>query len=142
MESKNYGDIVQADFIDNYFNNTIKTMMGFNWIVKYCPNSSFYLFSDDDMYVSIKNLLRFVRNPSHYPEYIEESLSAIRKISRQKRSIVTQKNNNLSNVSNKSKTVVNSSDNSQNILNSAKQPGKRHLQNSYELPDDIILYAG
>lgn len=142
LESKNYRDIVQADFVDNYFNNTIKTMMGFNWVMKYCPNSNFYLFSDDDMYVSIKNLLRFVRNPSHYPEYIEESLSAIRKISRQKRSFANVENNNLTNISYQSKTVVNSSYVNQNMLNFEKQPGKRHLQNSYELPDDIILYAG
>ncbi|PRD29796.1 UNVERIFIED_CONTAM: brn [Trichonephila clavipes] len=56
-------DIVQADFIDSYYNNTIKTMMGFKWVVKNCPKAQFIMFSDDDMYVSTKNLLKFIRNP-------------------------------------------------------------------------------
>ncbi|XP_077297727.1 beta-1,3-galactosyltransferase brn-like isoform X2 [Arctopsyche grandis] len=104
-ESERYNDIVQIDFVDNYFNNTIKTMMGFQWVMKYCPNSKFYLFSDDDMYVSVKNVLRFVRNPSHYPEYVEEILN-----------------------------------NDNHTLNAHRV--KRHIQNNYDLPDDVILYSG
>lgn len=71
-ENQNFRDIVQADFIDTYFNNTIKTMMGLTWVSKYCSNSKFYYFSDDDMYVSTKNLIYFIKNSSHYPEYIEK----------------------------------------------------------------------
>ncbi|KAK7793655.1 hypothetical protein R5R35_006139 [Gryllus longicercus] len=69
-EQKHYRDVVQADFVDTYFNNTIKTMIGFKWAMLYCTNSKFYMFSDDDMYVSTKNVLRFVRNPTHYPQYM------------------------------------------------------------------------
>lgn len=58
-----HGDIVQADFVDTYYNNTIKTMLGYRWVTEYCPNAEFALFVDDDYYVSLKNLLRFVRNP-------------------------------------------------------------------------------
>lgn len=72
IEAAKYKDIVQADFIDTYYNNTIKTMMGFKWIVKYCSNSKFYMFCDDDMYISVKNALRFVRNPAKYPGYFKE----------------------------------------------------------------------
>lgn len=72
IEAATYKDIVQADFIDSYYNNTIKTMMGFKWLVKYCANSKFYMFVDDDMYVSVKNVLRFVRNPANYPDYLKE----------------------------------------------------------------------
>ncbi|KAJ1521242.1 hypothetical protein ONE63_002927 [Megalurothrips usitatus] len=61
------GDIVQADFMDVYFNNTIKTMMGFKWIMENCLNSKFYMFVDDDMYVSTKNVLSFLRDPTDYP---------------------------------------------------------------------------
>ncbi|KZC05132.1 Beta-1,3-galactosyltransferase brn [Dufourea novaeangliae] len=60
-EAAKYKDIVQVDFIDSYYNNTIKTMMAFKWLVKYCSNSKFYMFVDDDMYVSVKNVLRFIR---------------------------------------------------------------------------------
>ncbi|KOX68020.1 Beta-1,3-galactosyltransferase brn [Melipona quadrifasciata] len=72
IEAAKYKDIIQADFIDSYYNNTIKTVMGFKWLVKYCPNSKFYMFVDDDIYVSVKNVLRFIRNPVNYPDYLKE----------------------------------------------------------------------
>ncbi|CAB3378104.1 Hypothetical predicted protein [Cloeon dipterum] len=71
-ESKKFGDIVQADFVDTYYNNTIKTMMGFKWARQFCPKAKFYFFSDDDMYVSTKNVLRFLRHPTKYPQYLED----------------------------------------------------------------------
>nr|SVE75802.1 EOG090X07IA [Daphnia hispanica] len=67
-EDKLYDDIVQADFHDDYRNNTLKTMSGFKWAVEHCPSARYAVFSDDDMYISTKNLLRFIRNPSSYPE--------------------------------------------------------------------------
>lgn len=73
LEATTYKDIVQADFIDSYYNNTIKTMMSFKWLVKYCLNSKFYMFVDDDMYVSVKNVATFIRNPANYPFYLMES---------------------------------------------------------------------
>ncbi|XP_029673433.1 beta-1,3-galactosyltransferase brn [Formica exsecta] len=73
LEATIYKDIVQADFIDSYYNNTIKTMMSFKWLVKYCPNSKFYMFVDDDIYVSVKNVATFIRNPTNYPLYLMES---------------------------------------------------------------------
>ncbi|XP_046607362.1 beta-1,3-galactosyltransferase brn [Neodiprion virginianus] len=71
-EAIKHKDIVLIDFIDTYFNNTIKTMMGFKWAVKYCQNSKFYMFVDDDMYVSLKNVLRYVRHPTGYPDYLKD----------------------------------------------------------------------
>jgi len=65
-ESVKYKDIVQANFKDTYFNNTIKTMMAMKWAVKFCSESKFYMFVDDDYYVSTKNVLRFIRNPAYY----------------------------------------------------------------------------
>lgn len=75
-EQENFGDIVQADFLDTYYNNTVKTMMAYKWAVHHCSNANFYLFSDDDMYVSVKNVLRFVRNPTQYPDYLRSSEDA------------------------------------------------------------------
>ncbi|XP_031830401.1 beta-1,3-galactosyltransferase brn [Nomia melanderi] len=71
-EAMKYKDIVQANFTDSYYNNSIKTMMAFKWLVKYCSNSKFYMFVDDDIYVSVKNVLRFIRNPANYPDYFKE----------------------------------------------------------------------
>ncbi|RZC35730.1 Galactosyl T domain containing protein [Asbolus verrucosus] len=72
MESRNFNDIIQANFTDDYYNNTLKTMMGFSWAAKFCPKSRFYMFVDDDYYVSTKNLLRFIRNPVGYPKYLKK----------------------------------------------------------------------
>lgn len=73
-EAMKFQDIVQADFMDSYYNNTIKTMMGFKWAFKYCSNSKFYMFVDDDMYVSVKNVLRFLKNPTLYPDYLKDAI--------------------------------------------------------------------
>ncbi|XP_034476309.1 beta-1,3-galactosyltransferase brn [Drosophila innubila] len=59
-ESKQHGDIIRADFTDAYFNNTIKTMMGLRWASEHFNHSDFYMFVDDDYYVSVKNVLRFL----------------------------------------------------------------------------------
>lgn len=72
IEATKHKDIIQANFIDAYYNNTIKTMTGLKWLVKHCLNAKFYMFVDDDMYVSVKNVLRFIRNPANYPDYLKE----------------------------------------------------------------------
>lgn len=36
-ESSRYGDIVQFDFVDAYKKNTVKILLGFKWIIDYCP---------------------------------------------------------------------------------------------------------
>lgn len=80
-ESMQYRDIVQSNFEDTYFNNTIKTMMGFRWAVEFCPTSKFYFFVDDDYYVSPKNVLRFIENPQNYPKNLDEADETLRKLS-------------------------------------------------------------
>lgn len=62
IENQFYRDIVQADFIDSYYNNTKKTMSSLQWTAKNCNQVPFILFVDDDYYISIKNLLKFSRN--------------------------------------------------------------------------------
>jgi len=73
-EARLYGDIVQADFQDTYFNNTIKTAMALRWAVESCAKSRFYMFVDDDYYVSTRNVLAFLRNPVNYPGYLQEDV--------------------------------------------------------------------
>ena len=68
-EDNKYRDLIQGDFTDAYFNNTIKTLMSFQWAYSFCDNAKFYFFVDDDYYVSTKNLLLFLRDPSKYEHY-------------------------------------------------------------------------
>lgn len=65
-ESELYNDIVQSDFLDTYYNLTLKTMSGFKWAINFCSKTHYVLFSDDDMYISMKNLLTFLKSPSTY----------------------------------------------------------------------------
>nr|XP_023026434.1 beta-1,3-galactosyltransferase brn [Leptinotarsa decemlineata] len=84
-ESHKYDDIVQGNFIDSYFNNTYKTMMGLQWAVQHCHNSKFYMFVDDDYYISTKNVLRFIRYPTNYPKYLKEPMSHIQMLLKNRR---------------------------------------------------------
>ncbi|XP_068928988.1 beta-1,3-galactosyltransferase 5-like [Petaurus breviceps papuanus] len=53
QESQKYGDIIQKDFLDVYFNLTLKTMMGIEWIHHFCPHSDFVMKTDSDMFVNV-----------------------------------------------------------------------------------------
>lgn len=83
-ESSKYNDIIQFDFIDEYFNNTLKTVSGLRWCKDFCIRSKFYLFVDDDFYVSVKNILAFLRDPLNYPENLEQEKEEMRKINQRK----------------------------------------------------------
>lgn len=71
-EAREHGDILQGDFVDAYFNNTLKTMLGMRWASEHFNRSDFYLFVDDDYYVSMKNVLRFLGRgrQTHQPDLL------------------------------------------------------------------------
>lgn len=81
-ENQRFSDIIQANFSDTYYNNTYKTMMGMQWAIKFCSNSKFYMFVDDDYYISTKNVLRFVRYPTKYPQYLKEFMANVNSLLR------------------------------------------------------------
>ena len=70
-EHQQYRDIVQGQFVDDYYNLTIKTMMGLDWTIKNCKNVNYFFFVDDDYYVSTRNVLRFLKDPKNYPKHLE-----------------------------------------------------------------------
>lgn len=76
---------------------------------------------DDDYYVSIKNILMFIRNPTNYPEYLEEADEVRRKAARGLAS--SEKNK------------------SYDQLNYGNVRRKRHILD-YELKDDVRLFSG
>ena len=57
-------DLVQGNFIDSYYNLTLKTMMGLKWASVICSNSKFYFFADDDQYISTRNVIKFLSDPN------------------------------------------------------------------------------
>lgn len=130
-EAAEYNDIVQAQFFDTYFNNTIKTMTGIRWAILNCPRAKFYLFVDDDFYVSIKNMLKFIRSPVNYPEYLEEAEEVMRKVARRLSSTRKNSFNQSFDVLLEKGVPVSES--------SIRQ--KRYLF-EYELADDVRLFTG
>ncbi|XP_074650240.1 beta-1,3-galactosyltransferase 5-like [Tubulanus polymorphus] len=55
-EAETYGDIVQADFRDTYWNLTMKSVLMLRWLNEYCPDAKYAMKVDDDVYVHIPNL--------------------------------------------------------------------------------------
>nr|XP_050050571.2 beta-1,3-galactosyltransferase 4-like [Dermacentor andersoni] len=59
-ESARYGDIIQADFRDTYRNLTLKSVFLLKWAFMYCSRAQFLLKTDDDVFVNVDNLVRFL----------------------------------------------------------------------------------
>ncbi|XP_060900176.1 beta-1,3-galactosyltransferase 2-like [Labrus mixtus] len=67
-ESHRYHDIIQQDFRDTYNNLTIKTLMGLNWVAIYCPQASYVMKTDSDMFVNTEYLIYKLLRPEMKPK--------------------------------------------------------------------------
>ena len=59
-EARVFGDIIQSDYQEHFWNMSYKVAMGFEWAVKYC-NFYFILKADDDVFVNTLGLVNFLR---------------------------------------------------------------------------------
>ncbi|XP_026472950.1 N-acetyllactosaminide beta-1,3-N-acetylglucosaminyltransferase 2-like isoform X3 [Ctenocephalides felis] len=58
IESEQYQDIIQENFIDSYNNLTLKSVMMLKWVSSHCSHSVQYLMKvDDDMFVNVNKLI-------------------------------------------------------------------------------------
>ncbi|XP_075061160.1 beta-1,3-galactosyltransferase 2-like [Mixophyes fleayi] len=62
-ESEAFGDIVQQDFLDTYYNLTLKSLMGMEWVVKFCPTASYIMKIDNDMFLNVDYLVHQLLRP-------------------------------------------------------------------------------
>ncbi|CAL1606994.1 unnamed protein product [Knipowitschia caucasica] len=60
-EDRVHGDILQWDFMDTFYNLTLKELNFLQWFHTYCPSAHFIFKGDDDVYVNTRNLLQLVR---------------------------------------------------------------------------------
>lgn len=61
-EFNEYHDILQGDFIDSFRNLTLKDIMFLNWQQVYCPSVQFIFKGDDDVFVNIFNVLKYIES--------------------------------------------------------------------------------
>ncbi|XP_068128296.1 beta-1,3-galactosyltransferase 1-like [Hyperolius riggenbachi] len=62
-ESVAFGDIIQQDFMDTYYNLTLKTLMGMEWVTKFCNNASYVVKIDNDMFLNVECLIYKLLRP-------------------------------------------------------------------------------
>ncbi len=60
-ECKKYNDIVMGDFRDNPELITQKTMFAMQWFSKFCTGAKFFMKLQDDVFVNLPRLLRWLR---------------------------------------------------------------------------------
>lgn len=61
-ENELYNDIVQGDYPDRYYTLTLKTLSGFHWVANYCPNTSYVMKTDDDVFINIPALMESIHS--------------------------------------------------------------------------------
>ncbi|XP_056304352.1 beta-1,3-galactosyltransferase 2 [Danio aesculapii] len=62
-ESRQHRDLIQSSFVDSYFNLTIKTMVMMDWLATRCPQATFSMKVDSDMYINLENLMTLLLRP-------------------------------------------------------------------------------
>lgn len=61
QEDQVYGDLIQQDFLDTFHNLTTKLILQFHWCHEYCPQARFLMSADDDIFVHMPNLVKYLR---------------------------------------------------------------------------------
>ena len=55
-----YQDIIQANFSESHRNLTLKVVLGLKWVSSNCPNTKFVFKGDDDVFVNVEALVRYL----------------------------------------------------------------------------------
>lgn len=61
-EDQMYSDIIQQDFVDSFYNLTLKLLLQFSWANSFCPHAKFLMTADDDIFVHMPNLIEYLQS--------------------------------------------------------------------------------
>ncbi|KAL2805444.1 beta-1,3-galactosyltransferase 5 isoform a [Daubentonia madagascariensis] len=82
-EGRHHRDIIQKDFVDVYYNLTLKTMMGMEWVHHFCPQAAFVMKTDSDMFINVNYLTELLlkknRTTRFFTGYLKLNEFPIRK---------------------------------------------------------------
>ncbi|XP_044147143.1 UDP-GlcNAc:betaGal beta-1,3-N-acetylglucosaminyltransferase 7 [Bufo gargarizans] len=82
FENQIYGDILQWDFLDSFFNLTLKEVHFLKWTTTYCQDVSYIFKGDDDVFVSPNNILDFLEGNNTPDLFVGDVLYKARPIRR------------------------------------------------------------
>ncbi|XP_076829378.1 lactosylceramide 1,3-N-acetyl-beta-D-glucosaminyltransferase B [Brachyhypopomus gauderio] len=60
-EDERHHDLIQQDFLDTFHNLTLKLLLQISWTHFYCPHARFLMSADDDIFVHLPNLIRYLK---------------------------------------------------------------------------------
>lgn len=60
MESQMHGDMIQASFMENYYNLTMKSVTMLHLSLTLCPQAQFTMKIDTDVFLNVPNLLKLL----------------------------------------------------------------------------------
>lgn len=63
-ENRLHGDLIQQDFLDSFHNLTLKLILQFHWMHMRCAHARFFMTADDDIFVHMPNLVRYLQTVS------------------------------------------------------------------------------
>ncbi|XP_060912255.1 acetylgalactosaminyl-O-glycosyl-glycoprotein beta-1,3-N-acetylglucosaminyltransferase-like [Labrus mixtus] len=62
LEQSQHNDILQWDFKDTFYNLTLKQILFLEWMERNCPKARFLLNGDDDVFVNINNVVKYLQS--------------------------------------------------------------------------------
>lgn len=74
QEHIRYGDMIQCQSRDTYTNLTLKSIAALEWTRDYCPWAQYLLKTDDDMFIDVHRLLKFINkieNEANPPAHVK-----------------------------------------------------------------------
>ena len=61
-ENNACSDLIQEKFLEDFHNLTRKVVGQINWMKKFCPNAKYFMSTDDDVFVNIRNLVHYLHH--------------------------------------------------------------------------------